>query len=177
MAESTQNNRFKRRLTPRTEPRTILPLPSQLLPNQISHQFGNFYGTGTDFLGRTGTSESSSIETELGAAWTGGIDQTLSVEAISNQQYPAQGYDPISQHRTIPTASNRFGTSTYGMTTNNEEWLLDDALLRQPSGSSIIESDSILERETGRTYSRAGYIVPNDPVCQKKPFIDHGGEC
>lgn len=167
MAESTQNNRFKRRLTPRTEPRTILPLPSQLLPNQISHQFGNFYGTGADFLGRTGTSESSSIETELGAVWTGGIDQTLAVEAISNQQYPAQGYDPISQHRTIPTASNRFGTSAYGMTTNNEEWLLDDALLRQPSGSSIIESDSILERETGRTYSRAGYIVPNDPVCQK----------
>lgn len=148
-----------------TFPRTTLPLPSQLLSSNAAFQPGTRSGGAGSFPNQTDTSQS--LKQEPGNWAPSTLHQTPAHHDQYLQQYPDEAIGSFGEEDLIPDDTNQFrtdGTDDHETAADTENWLLDEALLRQPSGSSIIESDSILEYENGRTYNRAGYILPNDPV-------------
>lgn len=161
MAEPNEQNKIK--VDPDPDliyPQTTLPLPSQLLSSNAAFQSGTRSGGAGSFPSQTDTSQS--LKQEPGNWAPSTLHQTPAHHDQYLQQYPDEAIGSFGEDDLIPDDANQFGTDDHADT---ENWLLDEALLRQPSGSSIIESDSILEYENGRTYNRAGYILPNDPVC------------
>lgn len=166
MAEPNEQSRIK--LDPDPDPaypRTTLPLPSQLLPSNAGLQLGTHHDGRGDSVRQADTSQS--LKQEPGDWAQSTVYQPPAHQKQYLQRYPDEAIGSFGEEDLIPDALDQFGTNDQETTADSENWLLDEALLRQPSGSSIIESDSILEYENGRTYNRAGSILPNDPVRRK----------
>jgi hypothetical protein len=158
-----------------------LPLPSQyFLPQQEHHGADNIPQTQPQYnqmwqaIGQQGTSLNTQSFFALPGMVPGGQSNHSNSSGLEVQYNTSPRNGVWGQNYTHAYVPAQWNHGSMLETTG--DFLFDPALIRQPVGTSIEEPDSIFNIEIGRTYNRAGYIVPNDPVSFGDPHVNSPSE-